>query len=80
MDANAFQIASSVDDILANFMKQADAALGTIRSRTNRKPIGGITKREGGRLTANVQYDDGSEENLSAVRDSGGLRIVPNTE
>jgi len=80
MDANAFQIATTVDGILADFMKQADTALGHVYARTNRKPIGGTTVREGGRLTANVEYDDGSTESLSAVRDAGGLKIVPDSE
>jgi len=84
-DNSALEVTGRVDDILANFMQQADAAFGELSSkaqslqkRVDRKPVGGITKREGGKLTANVQYDDGSEESLSAVRDAGGLKIVPN--
>ena len=86
-DLHAFEISNRVDHILANFMQQADQAFGNIQQRadvldmkTNRKPVGGITKREGGKLTATVQYDDGSEKRLSAVRDAGGLKIVPDSE
>jgi len=76
-----------IDNILAGFMQAVDQAMGrmdqntsALHSRVNRKPIGGETRREGGRLVANVQFDDGSEENIAAERGPAGLRIVPDTE
>jgi len=42
-----------------------------------RKPTGGTVRREGGRLTADVEFDDGSMKSVAAVREQGGLRIVP---
>jgi hypothetical protein len=76
-----------IDGILAGFMQQVDQVMGVIEQkgqqtdmRLNRKVSGGQTRREGGRLTANVQFDDGSEESISAVREEEGLRIVPDSE
>jgi len=73
-----------VDEILAEFMKQADEAIGNlnamqaqITTKVDRKPSGGTVTREGGKLTANVEYDDGTIKTVSAVKDKGGLKIVP---
>jgi hypothetical protein len=73
-----------IDDVLANFMGQVDQAVGGISEKSKqletmatRKVVGGNTSREGGKLVANVQYDDGSERSLSAVRENGGLTIEP---
>ena len=66
-----------IDDLLAKFMQVADQAVSNLETKADRVPVDGVVTREGGRLTANVQYDDGSEKNIAAVREGGGLRIVP---
>ena len=83
-ETSALEQTQTVDTILAEFMKVADQAIGTIQQRVagteiaaNRQPIGGATRREGGKLVADVQFDDGSTKSISAVRDAGGLKIVP---
>ena len=75
--------AEDLDGIVAQFMQDVDAAMGAVQeqsrwlaTRANRKPVAGTTRREGGKLTAEVQYDDGSTGSISAVREKGGLRIV----
>lgn len=69
-----------VDEILAGFMQAADAAIDEIKNKPARRAIGGETRREGGKLTAVVNYDDGSSERIAAVRDKDGLKIVPDSE
>ena len=69
-----------VDEILAGFMQAADAAIDEIKNKPARRAIGGETRREGGKLTAVVNYDDGSSEKIAAVRDKDGLKIVPDSE
>jgi hypothetical protein len=76
--------AKSLDEVLANFMQAADDAIGNLNEKSvalernaTKKVVGGVTRREGGKLTAEVQYSDGSMESMSAVRDKGGLTIVP---
>jgi len=75
------QSLTGIDDVLSQFMQSADSAVGNVQNQLerlqNRKPVGGTTKRIGGKLVANVQFDDGSEKNITAVRDKGGLTIVP---
>ena len=73
-----------VDSILAQFMMSVDQAMLKIREHSDttdlqlqRKPTGGTVRREGGRLTADVEFDDGSMKSVAAVREQGGLRIVP---
>jgi hypothetical protein len=80
----AVNMTGKVDDMLAEFMTAVDNAMGKIdqqtawlATRATRKPVGGTTSREGGKLTANVEFDDGSTESLSAVKGAGGLKIVP---
>ena len=68
---------TSLDDSVAKFMQQVDAAMGVIDSKINRKPIGGSIQRDGNKLTANIELSDGSTKSISAVRESGGLKIVP---
>jgi len=65
-------------------MQSVDQAMGQMQARSqalevkaDRKPIGGTTTRDGGRLTAKIDFDDGSSKEVSAVRDKGGLTIVP---
>lgn len=85
---NAFEMAEQIDDILAGFMQAADAAMGQLASQSevlsrqaNRRPIGGDVRREGGKLVADVEFDDGSTRSVAAVRDKGGLKIVqPDSE
>ena len=73
-----------VDGLLAEFMTVVDQAVGNlsaraeqIATRANRRPIGGSTRREGGLMVADVQYDDGTTETVRARRQNGGLSIVP---
>ena len=71
----------SLDETSAAFMKQADAAHGVVLAMyeqlANRSPKSGTVTREGGRLRADVEFDDGTSKSISAVRDKGGLTIVP---
>ncbi len=83
----AVDMTGAIDEVLAGFMGAVDNAMGKIdqqtawlASRATRKPVGGTTSRSGGKLTANVEYDDGSTESVSAVREKGGLKIVPPEE
>jgi hypothetical protein len=83
-EMDAMGTAKSLDEVLANFMQAADDAIGNLNEKSvalernaTKKVVGGVTRREGGKLTAEVQYSDGSMESMSAVRDKGGLTIVP---
>jgi hypothetical protein len=73
-ETGALEQTGALDEILAQFMADADEAIGNINDR---KPSGGTVRREGGRLTADVEFDDGSTKSISAVREKGGLKIVP---
>ena len=82
--AGTFRTIENIDEVLATFMQAVDQAMQALadkseglEKRANRKPIGGQTRREGGKLVADVEFDDGSKESISAVRESGGLKIVP---
>lgn len=70
-----------IDEILAKFMAEADTAVGDLFAKyqrlASRKPTGGTVTREGGRLRADVEFDDGTRKSVSAVRKKGGLTIVP---
>lgn len=73
-----------VDKLVAGFMRSADKAVGDMKSKAarqdialNRKVIGGKTTRIGGKLTADVQFDDGTSQRITAVREGGELRIIP---
>lgn len=77
----------NIDDLLAKFMRQVDAAhtaildkQDEIEAKTDRKPVGGTVTRKDGKLTANVEMDDGSSKSISAVREAGQLRIVPDED
>lgn len=72
-----------IDEILARFMTSVDQAMagleqkaGELQTKTDRKVVGGIAKRDGGRLTATVDFDDGTSKSLAVVRDGGNLRVV----
>ena len=71
----------SLDETTAAFMNQADAAHGVVLAMyeqlAKRRPVGGNVTREGGRLRADVEFDDGSTKSVSAVKEKGGLKIVP---
>lgn len=74
---------ANIDEILAKFMQSVDRAMagleqkaGELQTKTDRKVVGGIARREGGRLTATVDFDDGTSKSLSVVRDGGNLRVV----
>jgi hypothetical protein len=82
--AGALTTVATLDEILAKFMQTVDQAMtgledkaSQLQVKTDRKPIGGTVSREGGRLAANVQFDDGTTKSVSAVRDQGQLRIIP---
>lgn len=82
--AGALTKVESLDAVLGRFMQTVDVAMmgleqkaGELQAKSNRKPIGGTTRREGGRLVADVEFDDGSRKSISAIRDKGQLRIVP---
>lgn len=69
-----------IDGLLANFMQAVDVAVGSLQQKTDRAVTGGNVRRDGGKLVADVQYDDGSERHIAAVREQGGLRIVPEAD
>ena len=78
---------SVIDEILARFMQSVDQAMagleqkaGALQVKTDRTPIGGTITRDGGRLAANVEFDDGTTKVISAIRDKGQLRIVPEVD
>ena len=82
--SEGFMQLQAIDRITARFMQAVDNAMLSMEEKAgyavraaNRQPVGGGVSRDGGRLTATVQFDDGSEKNVSAVRDQGQLRIVP---
>lgn len=81
------EVIRNIDQMLATFMQAVDDAMGAInektegiRKRTDRKPIGGVTRREGGKIVADVEYDDGTKRTISAVRENGQLKLVPDAE
>ncbi len=85
--ASALSMTENIDKVLAEFMLAVDQAtnaheeiLAQIKGRVERKPIGGKTSREGGKLTAEVEFDDGTIERISAVRDGPDLKIVPEAD
>ena len=77
---NAEEMVQQIDDILAGFMQAADAAMGDLavegQRLANRRPVGGAVRREGGKLVADVEFDDGTTRSVSAVREGGNLKIV----
>lgn len=82
----ASQKIDEMDNILANFLSMVDNALGdlnekaeTLQKRTGRKITSGTTRREGSRLVADIEFDDGERTSLSAERKDGQLRIVPDS-
>ncbi len=80
---DALGTAQSIDEILAQFIREVRQAhekieqtAEEINAKTDRKPVGGTITRKGGKLTANVEMDDGSTKSISAVSEGGNLRIV----
>jgi len=78
---------ATIDEILARFMQSVDQAMqgleqkaGELQVKTDRTPVGGTISRDGGKLAANVEFDDGTVKTVSAVRDKGQLRIVPDDD
>ena len=78
---------TSLDNALASFMQIADNELQKIKQKTSeieakagREPVDIQTRRDGGKLIADVQYSDGSKRSLKAVRDKGSLKILPDAE
>jgi hypothetical protein len=83
----ASETVRSLDQIVANFMEVVDNAMGVMEQKAdmlgtavNKKVVGGITRREGGKLRADVEYDDGTRRSLSAVREGGNLVIEPEAD
>jgi len=75
----------ALDDIMSQFMTAVDDVLGNLGEkseeldkRTSRKVVGGATRREGGKLVADLQFDDGTASSVTAIRGQSGLEIVPN--
>jgi len=84
---DAVNTTQALDEILSSFMQAADQAMGVIdqkaidlERKTDRKPTGGKIIRDGGRIRADVEYDDGSTKTLAAVREKGQLKIVPEAD
>ena len=77
VDTNALDLTERNDAVLAKFMQAVDVAQGVINQKLDRKVKGGRASREGGMLTATVEFDDGSSKSISGVRDNEGLQIVP---
>ena len=79
----ALEIGQSLDETVEKLIMVVGNALQNMQAISeslNRKPIGGSTRREGGKLVADIEFDDGTRKSVSAVRDKGSLRIVPNPE
>ena len=77
----------TLDNVMSQFMQAVDDTLGKIddkaselQVKTDRNVVGGKVSRDGGRLTASVEFDDGTTKQVSAVREKGDLRIVGNEE
>jgi hypothetical protein len=87
---DALGTAQALDQITATFISLVSESLGAIQETTaasdqkidelavkvDRVPSGGTITRKGGKITANVEFDDGSSKSLSGVREGGELRIV----
>jgi len=69
-----------IDGLLANFMQVADEAFGNLSQKADKSITSGNIRREGGKLIADVSYDDGSQKSVAAVREKGGLRLVPESD
>lgn len=85
--AGALSTVSKLDEILSQFMTaidQANQVQGNINAeltaKADRKPVGGTVRHEGGKMIADVEFDDGSTRSVSGVRKDGRLQIVPNSE
>ena len=63
-----------IDDVVSEFMQSVDDAVTSIESR---RVEGGKVRREGAKIIADVEYDDGSKRTLAAVRKNGELQLVP---
>jgi hypothetical protein len=70
----------SLDNVLSQFMQVVDSAMRNLEKKADRQVVSGKTRREGGKLIAEVKYDDGTEKSIAAVRDKGNLRIVPDNQ
>ena len=82
--AQALDSVSRIDEVLAQFMAAVDSSVGRLAEReaelergVSRRPVGGSVSREDGKITANVEFDDGTTRSIGAVRENGQLRIVP---
>lgn len=85
--AKALSTATGIDEVLSQFMQAVDSSMGVmdqkaqeLEVRTTRKPVGGEITRDGGKLTANVQFDDGTTKSVATRRNQGRLEIVPQEE
>lgn len=86
-NTDGIEIAARLDEVLAEFMSAAQETIRSMQEKeaqiekaANRSPIHGQVRREGGKLVADVEYDDGTKRQIAAVREKGGLRIVPDSE
>ena len=68
----------ALDGIMATFLQAVDEAVEVLDAKTEpKKVVGGATRRENGKLIADVEYDDGTTRQISAVRKNGELQIEP---
>jgi len=93
-EVGAADTVAAMDALLAQFMTAVDSTVGTLRDvdeeiqaksqemegKLDRKVVSGTSRREGGRLVAEVNYDDGSTRELRAVKENGALRLLPEAD
>jgi hypothetical protein len=77
MAEDAIAKTDEIDDILASFMEATDMAVTAAQQQANRKIVSGSTRRDGGRLIADIEYDDGTTRSVAAIRKDGQLQIEP---
>lgn len=84
VDLSALDAAGSLDEVLSSFMVAVDEAMGSmhekaeeLEQKVSRKVVGGKTRRENGKLIADIEFDDGSMRSVGAVRRNGEYEIEP---
>jgi hypothetical protein len=71
---------AQIDEATAKFMDFAGATLEALRgevTKPKRKMKGAKTRREGGNLFADIEFDDGTTDSFQASRQGEGLVAVP---
>lgn len=84
LSTEGLDVAQRIDSILAEFMTAVDQAISDMRAKdseieraANKQPVSGTTRREGGKLIADIEYDDGTTRSVTAQRENGDLKLVP---